>query len=143
MTITLTPDEIHLAASHGLIRRHQKLSGNRQDRQQRHRSTWDNEIEGVCAELAFCKWRGVYWSGVSGIRAKDGGTVDIRWTKHYGTGGLIVYPHDDDTAVLVLMEGASPTYEIVGWMRAQDAKRDEWLRDFGYLVPRSELRGVL
>ena len=140
MTITLTADEVHLAASHGLIRRHQKLSGNRQDRMQRHRSDWDNEIEGVCAELAFCKHRGIYWSGLGGIRAKDGGDVDVRWTKHTGTGGLIVYPHDPDDTAIVLMDGFAPSYSLVGWMYAGEAKRPGWLRDFGYLVPRDKLR---
>lgn len=136
----MTADEVHLAASHGLLRRFQKLRGNRQDRMQRHVSLWDNEIEGACAELAFCKLRGVYWSGVSGLRAKDGGAVDVRWTRHHGTGGLIVYPQDDDAAVIVLMEGAAPVYSVVGWMRAAQAKRPEWLKDFGYLVARQYLK---
>lgn len=139
MSITLTADEVHLAASHGLIRRHQKLSGNRGDRMQRYQSDWNNEIEGACAELAFCKNQGIYWSGLGGIRAKDGGPVDIRWTRHQDSGGLIVYPHDDDRTVIVLMDGYAPNYKIVGWMVAKDAKRPEWLRDFGYLVPRDFL----
>lgn len=139
--IELTPDEVHLAASHGIVRRHQKLSGNRKDRMHTKRSDWDNEIEGACAELAFCKYRGIYWSGVGGVRSKDGGNVDIRWTKHEGSGGLIVYPHDSDM-VIVLMDGFAPSYSIIGWIRGIDAKRTEWLRDFGYLVPRCELNGI-
>jgi hypothetical protein len=143
VAVTLTADEVHFAASHGLVRRHAKLSGNRGDRMQRYRSTWDNEIEGVCAELAFCKLRGIYWSGLGGIRAKDGGEVDVRWTKHEGTGGLIVYPHDPDDGRIVLMDGFAPTYRVIGWIVGVEAKRDEWLKDFGYLVPRNELRRIV
>jgi len=140
--ITLTPDEVMLGAFHGLTRRSQKLHGNRGDREQRGRSTWDNEIEGACAEIAFCKMRGIYWSGVSGMKSKDGGNVDIRWTKHYETGGLIVYPKDD--GYFVLMDGFAPHLRVIGYMQAAHAKQEKWL-DIGgyYLVPRTELKPYL
>lgn len=138
----LTPDEIQLAATHGILRRHKKLLGLRGDRMQKERSNWDNEIEGVCAELAWCKLFKIYWSGLAGIRAKDGGAVDVRWTKHFDRGGLIIYPNDDDETVIVLSDGFAPIYRFIGWLRAGDGKNEKWLTKFGYLVPRSEIRSL-
>lgn len=121
VTVTLTPNDIHLATSHGLLRRTEKLQGRRTDREQNERSTWDNEMEGVCAELAWCKHLNLFWSGVSGLRAMDGGGVEIRWTKH-DTGGLIVYDHDHDDSVYVLAKGFAPSYRFVGWLTGKEAR---------------------
>jgi hypothetical protein len=137
--IELTPDEIHTAALHGLLRRTQKLAGRRGDRTQQQRSTWDNEVEGACAELAFCKWRGTYWTGLSQIRARDGGGFEVRYTVHDGTGGLIIYEHDIEDCVFVLIDGHAPRFRLVGWLRGRDGKRDEYRTTFGYLVPRDRL----
>jgi hypothetical protein len=137
--IELTPDEVHTGAMHGLLRRAQKISGRRGDRVQKQRSSWDNEVEGACAELAFCKWRGVYWTGVSQLRARDGGDFEVRYTIHEGTGGLIIYEHDSDDGVFVLIDGHAPRFRLVGWLRGRDGKRDEYKTAFGFLVPRERL----
>ena len=118
---TLTANEVHYAASHGLLRRTEKLQGKRGDREENERSTWDNEMEGACAELAWCKHLGVYWSGVADLRARDGGGVEIRWTKH-ATGGLIVYDRDHDDNVYVLAKGFVPHIRFVGWLTGKEAK---------------------
>ena len=121
--IELTPDEIHLAASHGIQRRLPKLRGERDDRVQKEASSWDNEIQGCCAELAWCKLTNTYWSGVGGLRARDAHTVEVRWTHHQGRGGLIVYPGDSEDRVYVLMEGYAPVMRVVGWLQGAEAKR--------------------
>lgn len=139
-SITLSAEEIHLAASHGLMRRFIKHKGLIKDRMQKEQSSWDNEIEGACAELALCRYRGIFWSGASKFKGKDAGDVEVRWTKHIGTGGLIVYPHDEDGAVFILMDGFAPTYNIIGWLRGIEAKKPEYLTGFGYLVPRDKVR---
>ena len=141
ITVTLTPNEVHLAASHGLLRRYEKLQGKRGDRIQKERSTWDNEIEGSCAELAWAKSQGKFWTGVSDLKAKDGADVEIRWTKHED-GGLIVYPHDDDNAVFVLAKGFAPEFKFVGWLRGRDGKALGRSTSFGYLVPVDKLMSM-
>ena len=122
ISVSLTADEMHLASAHATLRRHMALSGQRSDRQQNQRSSWDNEVCGAMAELAVCKHKNVFWSGAAGLRAKDGGDVEVRWTHHEGTGGLIVYSNDDDRAVYVLCDGYGPI-NLVGWMRGADAKQ--------------------
>jgi hypothetical protein len=141
ITVTLTPNEVHLAASHGLLRRYEKLQGKRGDRIQKERSNWDNEIEGACAELAWAKHLSVYWTGVSNLKAKDGADMEVRWTKHEG-GGLIIYPHDDDQSVFVLAKGYAPEFRFVGWLRGGDGKRIGRETDFGFLVSASDLRSM-
>ena len=139
--VELTPNEIHLAASHGLLRRFEKLQGKRTDRMQKCQSDWVNEIEGACAELAWAKLRAQFWTGVSGLHAKDGVDVEVRWTRRED-GGLIVYPHDRDDAVFVLAKGFAPNYRFVGWLRGSVGKQIGRLTDFGYLVPASQLRDL-
>lgn len=141
ITVTLTPNEVHLAASHGLLRRYEKLQGKRGDRIQKERSNWDNEIEGACAELAWAKRLGVYWTGVSNLKAKDGADMEVRWTKHEG-GGLIIYPHDDDQSVFVLAKGYAPEFRFVGWLRGAEGKAVGNPTDFGILVPAERLRSM-
>lgn len=121
VAVTLTPNDVNLAVSHALLRRTEKLQGKRGDRAQNERSTWDNELEGACAEMAWCKHLGVFWSGVSDLRATDGGGVEVRWTKH-ATGGLIVYPQDSDDSVYVLAKGFAPHFRFVGWLTGKEAK---------------------
>ena len=137
--VELTANEVHLAASHGLLRRYEKLAGKRKDRMQKERSNWDNEIEGSCAELAWAKYREQFWTGLAGLKAQDGVGVEIRWTKH-DHGGLIVYPHDDDDAIFVLAKGFAPAYRFVGWMTGAEGKQVGRLTDFGYLVPANLLK---
>jgi hypothetical protein len=141
VTVKLTPNEIHLASSHGLLRRYEKLLGRRGDRIQKEESTWDNEIEGACAEFAWAKHLGLHWTGVSDLRAKDGGGMEVRWTKH-DHGGLIVYGHDNDESMYVLAKGRAPVYRFVGWLRGGEAKKLASPQPFGLLVDSSKLRAM-
>ena len=137
--VTLTPDEIHLGSCHGVLRRFQKHCGKRSDRVQKEESCWDNEINGALAELAFCKWRGIYWSGVSRIKATDGGACEVRWTRHKDTGGLIVYDHDQDDCNFILADGFAPIYRMIGWIVGKDAKLHAGKTNFGNLLQRHRL----
>lgn len=140
VTITLTANEIHLAASHGILRRYEKHLGRRGDRIQKEVSSWDNEIEGACAELAWAKLCSSYWSGVSGLKAVDGAGAEVRWTKHDG-GGLIVYNHDSDDGVFILAKGRAPHFRFVGWLTGAEGKLGE-LTSFGHLTPAHKIRGM-
>lgn len=138
----LTPNEIHLAASHGLLRRYEKLQGKRGDRAQIEESDWNNEIEGACCELAVANWLGIPWSGARKLRAEDVGEFEVKWTRHDGKGGLIVQKYMDDDAKYLLFDGRSPQYKFVGWAYGKEAKKDEFfLKEAGYyLMPRKYMR---
>jgi len=141
--LTLTPDEVQYAAMHGVARRKNKLAGLRADREQGEPSTWDNEIEGALVELAYCKWRNCHWWGLAGVRASDADNCEIRWTKHYGTGGLIGYRHDNPDKRFVLVEGFAPRYRVVGWLFGREVKPAQHLTPKGFfLAPRNTLRSM-
>ena len=138
-TVTLTPDEIHAGATHGILRRFMKHNGMRSERSQKMASSWDNEIEGALAELAWCKMRGRFWSGMSGIKATDAGKVEIRWTRHE-SGGLIYYPdRDKDTSTFILAKGWAPRYEFVGYLTGAEARSMGKTTEFGMLVDAGRL----
>lgn len=138
-TITLSADEVHAAASHALLRRTRKIEIGRKEKSHQQRSPWDDEIEAACAEMAFCKSRGFYWTGAGNIRAPDGGGFEVRWTKYEGAGGMIVYADTPDDTAVVLLDGFAPRYRVVGWAWAGDCKRAAWRQSYGFLVPRLEL----
>lgn len=141
ISLELTTNEVCYAAFHGIMRRKDKLDGLRSDREQGCKSTWENEIEGACAELAYCKSRGWYWSGLTAIRTPDAGRVEIRWTRREGTGGLIIYRTDHNDTPCLLLDGFAPHYRVIGWLYAREGKLEKFLEPEGYfLVPRKLLR---
>ena len=138
--VTLTPNEVEIAAFVGLSRRmsHIRNPNPSRDKNANGQYTWDYEMEAAIAELAYCKSRKIYWSGISKIAAKDGGNVEIRWASksHYG---LIIYEYDDDESHFVLVDGSLCNKRIIGYMKAKDCKKAEYLKPEGYyIVPRED-----
>ena len=130
ITVTLTPDEIFTAAVHGVFRRIKKHEGDREDREQKERSIWDNEIEGSCAELAWAKYHEEYWTGLSKLRGSDTKSAEVRWTRHEH-GGLIIYRKDKNQDIFVLAKGFAPTITFVGWISGEDARKNAADSGFG------------
>lgn len=123
MQVRLSPEEIQQGAMAGVARRVSKYREDTKDRAQNEESSWDNEIGGALAEMAWSKLRGVYWTGMEGKEAPDDcGGVQLRWTRH-STGGLIIYRQDNDEDIFILSTGC-PVFEFVGWMRGKEAKRE-------------------
>lgn len=93
---------------------------------------WDWDIQGAIGELAYCKFRQIYWPGyVRGSDRKSGdvrdGDVDVEVRcgsqRHYR---LIVHEGDRDDLVNVLVVGdgnRGMTYWVVGWMYGAEAKQ--------------------
>lgn len=108
---------------------------------------WQAHIEGACGEVAVAKVMGRYWGG--GINTyKSGGDIDSTgWevrTRSSHDYDLIVRDDDDDERVFILVTGHAPDYRVQGWIRAADAKRQEWQQNYGghglaYFVPRDAL----
>ena len=134
ITVTLTPDEIFTAANHGVYRRVKMHEGKRENREQKERSIWDNEIEGACAELAWAKYWGQYWTGLSGLRSQDAAGAEVKWTR-YPDGGLIINENCKNHEVLVLAKGFAPTFYFVGWITAGEGRPLAKRTSFGKLLP--------
>lgn len=106
---------------------------------------WTLHVEGAGAEMAAAKAFDWYWSGsVNTFKDADiGRRVQVRWRSKPDY-ELIVRPRDRDEDFFVLVRGRAPQYEVYGGILGRDAKRDEWLRDYGgrppaFFVPDSAL----
>ena len=147
MKVTLTAAELATAAQVGSARHIDSLVNKRRPgfRENYAGELWARHIEGACGELAFCKAYGIYWNGsVNAFGEADvGANIQIRTSENGRK--LKVRTDEDDGAIVVLVAGKAPRYEIVGWIVAKEAKQDKWLSDPGgygkpaYFVPRTAL----
>ena len=104
---------------------------------------WGFHIEAAHAELAVCKYLGIYWGfGVNTFHVADveNTNLEVRWSSRED---MKVRP--DDNGIIVSVTGKCPVYEIKGWMRAADAKQDKWLYNrepVCYFVPHTQLHPI-
>lgn len=151
-TVTLEDYEIRLAAEVGISRRIESLRGgesrHRAGQEQGEALTWQQHIEGALGEMAFAKWRNLYWSGSVNTFQNGGdvGAIQVRTGSKPGH-RLIIRESDKDEDVFVLLTGRAPTYTIHGWIRGRDAKRPEWRTDPGghgiaFFVPQEALHAL-
>src|SRR5262245_42023430 len=88
-----------------------------------------NHVVGACAELAVAKFLHSYWfAGINCFGEPDvWPNVEVRYT-FKKDGGLFVRQRDKDDRPYVLVRGAIPRFEIVGWIMGRDAKQECWYR---------------
>jgi hypothetical protein len=122
----LTGDEIRYCAYHGIDRRMKRLDGNHHCKNKVYKSVWDDDVESCCAECAFCKWHGVFWSGLGHYKSPDSAVLeDVKWTR-YPDGYLGIHPQYDNNTRFVLMDGYAPVFRVIGWAYGGEAKKEEW-----------------
>ncbi len=146
--VTLDQREILLAADLGVRRQVAAMLSGRQDSfgfERGGKDPWRAHIEGVAGELAVAKVLNVFWTGtINTYRSRaDVGSLEVK-TRSKPDYELLVRPHDRDDAAFVLVTGEIPTYTVVGWILARDAKRPVWLQMYGgrppaYFVPHDAL----
>ena len=149
-TITLTWREVQHAALDGAIRYVNVLQNGWTDRRAQCGLwlRWGTNIEGAAGEIALAQFIGANWAGMREHGAPDvGDGLQIRTVDHPDK-RLTVYGDASDADAYVLVEGAAPTYTLVGWLYAHEAKRACWLERLkpesspAYFVPRGALRSV-
>jgi hypothetical protein len=143
--IVLDPSEMMLAATAGVMRQVENIkrgvkpaygAGNERD--------WQYGIEGAMGEFALAKYLGIFWYGKGKMRGDDVGTLQVR-TSSRDNGDLILHPRDDDEKVFWLLTGLNGTYDVRGFIKAKDGKKQEFWRDPtgknrpAFFVPQSEL----
>jgi hypothetical protein len=149
MDVTLTWQEQLFAAQAGVMRRISAMARSRCEPYDTPKADlWGNDIESAGAEAAVAKALGKYWLAVlQNPQDADGDVsgIEIRSTCR-SDGRLIVHDRDKDDAPFVLVRGTFPNYEICGWMRGRDAKKDKYKFNGdgrpAYFVPSSELRPI-
>jgi hypothetical protein len=115
---------------------------------QRRAGRWDNDVESACAERAVAKVLGVYWPERNDLD-RDG---DLPFNLHVRSSDrsdahLLIYPKDPDDGLFFLAVGQVPTFDVLGWLQAGEAKRPDWWDDkvlarHAFRVPQHELHPV-
>lgn len=110
---------------------------------------WQDHCDGAIGELAFAKYLGVYWGGSVGtfLTVPDVAAYEVR-TNAAHWGDLIIRERDkaDETAYVLVLSHAIPTFTMAGWMTGADARQDKWYRRGdvsrppAWFVPQSALR---
>ena len=87
-------------------------------------------VLGALGEIAVAKGLGLFWNGASGtFKDADLGTeIQVRTSQFYR--GLRIRPNDKDGHfyIAVLADGYPFNYELLGWMKGEDAKQDRWYK---------------
>ena len=95
------------------------------------------DLEGVAAEIAFCKLANVYPDTEPGAKpvdawTREGVAVDVKATTHEDGRLLAVrWKKAGDVAVYVMMVGKFPKYRCAGFMNSDELIRNERLKDLG------------
>lgn len=152
MIVRLSPEEFELAAIAGARRHVGARVRGLADRYGAEAldDAWGVHIEGTAAEMAVAKLLGRYYvpalhvqrAGVEG----DVGAYQVRSTTR-SDGCLLVKSGDRDEDVFILVVGRAPAFDVKGWIRGRDAKREEWSRapngrPAAFFVPQAELRQI-
>lgn len=141
MKIELNANEVLVASYVGMRRNAEAQFKGRKNRFPNAKAGdgWGRHIESAHAELAVAKAFGLYWGfGVNTFGVSDivNTKIEVRWTPERRT--IKVKDEDADDAIVVGVTGESPRYEIIGWVRATEAKHRRYLYDGDppcYFVP--------
>jgi hypothetical protein len=89
---------------------------------------WKTDFEGAAAEMAYAKYRNVYYDPtVNTFKAPDVAGDQVRSTT-YKMGRLIVRGKDVNEERYILVVCSAPTYRMAGWIWTSEAKKSEWFR---------------
>lgn len=146
MKIKLSPSELMLGATVGILR---QITDIRDSRSPAYGSNdendWQKNIEGAIGELVVAKHFGIFWNGNIGkLSLPDVEEFQVR-TKSKEHHKLILHQRDEDNAIFIQVCGVNGTYEVVGWLKAIDGKKEEYWADpvggrAAYFVPQKALR---
>jgi len=98
----------------------------------------------ACAELAFCKMSGIYFAHTKNTFhiADVLDNIEVR----YSNLPEVKVRRDDNNMIVVSMSGNLDCFTCNGWIKSEDAKRQEYEKDYGnrgrpaYFVPLTNIR---
>lgn len=131
-TVRLTPGECRVAAFVGVLRQTDAVLGGRKHVSGGEERIIDPEwthVQGVAAELAVAKLTNRFprfnlplVAGTPDV----GHSIEVRRNTRT-SGRLVIRPNDPEDRIYVLVRGEYPLFDVVGWIRGADGKREEWL----------------
>lgn len=128
MKITLSLEEIAMAAAVAVHRNLDAIRNNRKNNHGFQGNGWTENIEGYCAELVVSKALNQYYSAgdSKGFKGADvAENIQVRWASQDNY-RLIVRPPDNTDHFYVLVTGEAPTYDIKGFIHGKNAKQDRY-----------------
>lgn len=150
MKITLSPEEIAMAASVAVHRGIDAIVHNRKNQHGFIGNGWTENIEGYGAEIAVSKALNLYYSAGAGKGFKGADVseeIQVRWASQENY-RLIVRAPDQTDHFYILVTGEAPTYDIKGFIPGQYAKQDKYYSNPGngrpdaWWVPQSDLKSI-
>jgi hypothetical protein len=151
MIIELTKEEFAYAAQIGRLRQEEALRKNLPDKY-----GFDGvgglavHVEGAAGELAVAKALNITWDATVNTfksLADLVSNIEVR-TRSKDYYDLLVRSDDKDESLFVLVTRKSPrTFDVVGWIKAKDAKQEQWVKTHGnrppaYFVPKTVLQNM-
>ena len=148
--VVLSPQELFQAAQLGTLRQYQSMIRNNRD------TVWEKpfhealsaHVVGAVGEMAVAKYMGTWFPFTEGAyKLPDLWDLEIR-TRTKDDWDLLVRPNDPDASVYIGVTLAGGEACIQGYIGGNDAKREEWLNDWGnrgrpvYSVPKSALKHI-
>lgn len=150
--VVLDERERELAAQVGTLR-HINATNRRKPSRDGDLVHWGDHVEGAGAECAVAKQLGRYWPPNVNDDPKAAhvgdvaGGYEVRWRSRQGNLWLHA-TRDRLDAFWILVHGALPEYELVGWLHGVDAVRPDWWRSLKqgnppcYVVPHDKLHDL-
>jgi len=150
MIITLSADEVAMAAAVAVNRGLEAIKLNRKNNHGFVGNGWTENIEGYCAEMAVSKALQIYYDAGDGKGFKGADVsekIQVRWASR-DSYRLIIRPADHSDYFYVLVTGYAPTFTIQGFMHGSEAKRDQYWENPGngrpdaWWIPKEALRPI-
>lgn len=131
--VTMTWAEAEQAAIAGIKRRLLALHDGRPAYHGfKEEDTWGSDVESCASELIVARTLGVWWTPWARrpgfVFADVGSRVQVRRRKKEGW-NLLMHREDSDDQVYVLVYGAIPNFEIVGWIAGHEGKDERYWGD--------------
>lgn len=118
--VTLSWLETHIASMVGGIRRLTSMKAGLKDKAGRP-NDWSADVEGTAGEIALAKYLNVYWMPTNKtFTLPDVGKLEVKTVAKGDE--LPIHPNIPDDRIVVMVAGRIPNFEVVGWIRAGDAK---------------------
>lgn len=123
--VILNQNELYVAAIIGVRRQITSMNSKECNKIQNKDFGWHIDIESACAELAFAKYKKMYWDfSVNTFKHPDVGEFQVRHTRDIN-GKLKIREKDRGHEKYFLVVGTSPSFNVVGWIMGKDAKNEK------------------
>jgi hypothetical protein len=126
--VILNNVELMVAAQVGSMRRVASIQRKLNNKLHSAKSEWAMDIDGAASEMAAAKYLNIYWvPTVNAGKAADVAGFQVRSTNHEH-GKLVIRENDVKNEKYILVISQPPTFKIIGWIWANDAKNEKYWR---------------